>query len=308
MDLLDKLLIMELSNDCRMSFSELARKHEVSVNTIKSRVDSLLERRIILGFDVHVKLSLLNASFAAAVLHLKDRISSDIITDLGTHPYVSAVGTGLQPEGVAVLVYRTAGELREGLEHLRSNNAIDEVEVLQFLPPPDSLAGAPSTKGLDSLKTVDWKILRHLRWNGRLPLKDLARKVGKSVPTVKKRIEFMRKHGMIYETTIVNIGAVGEGMVVSFILELPNLTSESQLGIEERVRLEFPESFWVSWLGADRPIVFLTFYASGASVATEIRDRIIEMFPDLRSIKQVISGTWEYFRDFRDDLLEVKGA
>ncbi|MHA2212551.1 MAG: Lrp/AsnC family transcriptional regulator, partial [Candidatus Thorarchaeota archaeon] len=54
MDLLDKLLIMELSNDCRMSFSELARKHEVSVNTIKSRVDSLLERRIILGFDVHV--------------------------------------------------------------------------------------------------------------------------------------------------------------------------------------------------------------------------------------------------------------
>jgi hypothetical protein len=43
-------------------------------------------------------------------------------------------------------------------------------------------------------------------------------------------------------------------------------------------------------------------------MAAEIRDSLSEMFPNLVSVTQVISGAWKYFRDFRDDILDEKGS
>jgi DNA-binding Lrp family transcriptional regulator len=307
-DALDKAIILELSNSCRTSFSNLAKKHDVSVNTIKNRVEDLIEKRIIMGFDVQLKLSLLNASFALVILHLKDRASREVVSELGKSPFIMATGTGVEPEGFAIAVYRNSTELSQAVEHLRSNDAVREVEVFQVLPPPSSMETVPSSKGLDALKKTDWKILRHLRWDGRMPLKDLAKLVGKSVPTVRKRLEFMRKHDMIYETTILNIGAVGEGMVITFGVEIPGLTPAKQLGIEKSVFGSFKNNYWASWMSVDKPLIFLTFQVANALEAGTIRDGLVEMFPESKIVAKSISGVWEYFRDFRDSILEERAG
>ncbi|MFW9944270.1 MAG: Lrp/AsnC family transcriptional regulator [Candidatus Sifarchaeia archaeon] len=308
MDSLDKAIILELSNSCRTSFSDLAKKHDVSVNTIKNRVEDLLDRKIIMGFDVQLKLSLLNASFALVILYLKDQASRDVVSELGSSPFIMATGIGVEPEGFAIAVYRNSTELSQAVQHLKSNDAIKEVEVFQVLPPPSSTESVPSSKGLDALKKIDWKILYHLRWNGRMPLKDLAKLVGKSVPTVRKRLEFMRKHDMIHETTILNIGAVGEGMVITFGVEIPGLTPAKQLDIEKSVIGSFEDNYWTSWMSVDRPLIFLTLQVSNALEAAEIRDGIAGMFPESQIVAQSISGMWEYFRDFRDAILEEKAS
>ncbi|MFX1265879.1 MAG: Lrp/AsnC family transcriptional regulator [Promethearchaeota archaeon] len=306
MDSLDKSIILELSNSCRTSFSDLAKKHDVSVNTIKNRVEDLLEKKIIMGFDVQLKLSLLNASFALAILYLKDQASREVVSELGSSPFIMATGIGVEPEGFAIVVYRTSTELSQAVQHLKSNDAVKEVEVFQVLPPPSSMESVPPSKGLNALKKIDWKILYHLRWNGRMPLKDLAKLVGKSVPTVRKRLEFMRNHDMIYETTILNIGAVGEGMVITFGVEMPGLTPARQLDIEKTVISAFEDNYWASWMSVDKPLIFLTFQASNALEAAKIRDGIAGMFPESQIVAQSISGMWEYFRDFRDAILEEK--
>ncbi|MFX0045461.1 MAG: Lrp/AsnC family transcriptional regulator [Candidatus Hermodarchaeota archaeon] len=306
MDSLDKSIILELSNSCRTSFSDLAKKHDVSVNTIKNRVEDLLEKKIIMGFDVQLKLSLLNASFALTILYLKDQASREVVSELGSSPFIMATGIGVEPEGFAIVVYRTSTELSQAVQHLKSNDAVKEVEVFQVLPPPSSMESVPPSKGLNALKKIDWKILYHLRWNGRMPLKDLAKLVGKSVPTVRKRLEFMRNHDMIYETTILNIGAVGEGMVITFGVEMPGLTPARQLDIEKTVISAFEDNYWASWMSVDKPLIFLTFQASNALEAAKIRDGIAGMFPESQIVAQSISGMWEYFRDFRDAILEEK--
>ncbi|MFX1604120.1 MAG: Lrp/AsnC family transcriptional regulator [Promethearchaeota archaeon] len=308
MDSLDKSIILELSNSCRTSFSDLAKKHDVSVNTIKNRVEDLLEKKIIMGFDVQLKLSLLNASFALAILYLKDQASREVVSELGSSPFIMATGIGVEPEGFAIVVYRTSTELSQAVQHLKSNDAVKEVEVFQVLPPPSSMESVPPSKGLNALKKIDWKILYHLRWNGRMPLKDLAKLVGKSVPTVRKRLEFMRNHDMIYETTILNIGAVGEGMVITFGVEMPGLTPARQLDIEKTVISAFEDNYWASWMSVDKPLIFLTFQASNALEAAKIRDGIAGMFPESQIVAQSISGMWEYFRDFRDAILEEKAG
>ncbi len=306
MDYLDKAIILELSNSCRTSFSDLAKKHDVSVNTIKKRVDDLLEKKIIMGFDVQLKLSLLSASFALAILYLKDQASREVVSELGSSPFIMATGIGVEPEGFAIAVYRTSTELSQAVEHLKSNDAVKEVEIFQVLPPPSSMESVPPSRGLGALKKIDWRILYHLRWNGRMPLKDLAKLVGKSVPTIRKRLEFMRKHDMIYETTILNIGAVGEGMVITFGVEIPGLTPARQLDIEKSVIRSFEENYWASWMSVDKPLIFLTFQVSNALEAARIRDGIAGMFPESQIVAQSISGMWEYFRDFRDAILEER--
>ncbi|MHA2378203.1 MAG: Lrp/AsnC family transcriptional regulator [Candidatus Thorarchaeota archaeon] len=307
-DVLDKAIILELSNSCRTSFSNLAKKYDVSVNTIKNRVEDLLEKKIIMGFDVQLKLSLLNASFALVILYLKDKASRGVVSELGRSPFIMATGTGVEPEGFAIAVYRNSTELSQAVEHLKSNDAIKEVEVFQILPPPSSMETVPSSKGLDALKKTDWKILYHLRWNGRMPLRELAKLVGKSVPTVRKRLEFMRKYDMIYETAILNIGAVGEGMVITFGVVIPGLTPAKQLDIEKSVIRSFEDNYWVSWMSVDKPLIFLTFQVANALEAGSIRDGLVEMFPESQIVAQSISGMWEYFRDFRDFILEEKAG
>jgi DNA-binding Lrp family transcriptional regulator len=289
-----------------MSFSNLAEKYSVSVNTIKNRVEQLLEDKVILGFDVIPKLSLFNASFASIMLHLEGRATREVIDALGSSDFIMAVMTGFEPEGFAIAIYRNTDELNQAVEHLRTNSAVREVEVIQLLPPPSSKETMKASKTLEDLKTIDWKILYHLRWNGRMPLKELADKTRKSVPTVRKRIEFMRKHDLIYESTLVNIGAVGTGMVITLMAEMPDLSSSKQLEIDGLIREAYPEEYWLSWMSADRPVMLLSFYTTSAKAAGDIRNNLGNVVPSLRVVGQTVSGEWEYFRDFRDKILKER--
>jgi hypothetical protein len=139
-----------------------------------------------------------------------------------------------------------------------------------------------------------------------MPIKDLAKKIGRSAPTVRKRLDYMREQGFLYETILTNIGIVEQGFVINFGLELPEMTNETQLELDKEMRLQFEDSFVVSWKVVDRPIIFMTFQVDSAAQAQEIQASLLSMFPDHLSITQAISGKWKYYRDFRDQILEER--
>ncbi|MFX1606972.1 MAG: Lrp/AsnC family transcriptional regulator [Promethearchaeota archaeon] len=304
MDLLDKALFQELSNHCRVSFTELSKKYDVSVNTIKKRVEDMVEKGIIVSFDVQLKLSLYNASFALIILRLKRLFTEQEQDEIGHHQFVTSVSTGMQLDGQVVVVYRNNDELNEVIEYLRSNDNVKELELFQMLPPPTSAVGLPVSKKLDALKKIDWQILHKLRWNGRMAIKDLAKELGRSAPTVRKRLDFMREQGFLYETILTNIGVVGQGFAITYGLELPEISNEDQLAMDKEMRLIFEDSFIVSWKVVDRPIIFMTFQVDSAAEAQEIQARLLSKYPEHLSITQAISGRWKYYKDFRDQILE----
>jgi len=306
LDLLDKALFQELSNNCRVSFTELSKKYDVSVNTIKNRVEEMIENGIIVSFDVQLKLSLYNASFALIILRLKRLFTEQEQDEIGNHKFVTSVATGMQLDGQVVVIYRNNDELNEVVDYLRSNNNVKDLELFQVLPPPSSAVGLPVSKELKSLKKIDWQILHQLRWNGRMPIKDLAKEIGRSAPTVRKRLDYMREQGFLYETILTNIGIVEHGFVINFGLEFPKMTSETQLEIEKEMRSQYEDSFVVSWKVIDRPIIFMTFQVNSATEAQEIQAGILSKYPEHISITQAISGKWKYYRDFRDQILEKR--
>ncbi|MHA2395820.1 MAG: Lrp/AsnC family transcriptional regulator [Candidatus Thorarchaeota archaeon] len=306
MDLLDKALFQELSNNCRVSFTDLGKKYNVSVNTIKNRVEDMLKEGLIVSFDVQLKLSLYNASFALVILRLKRLFTDQEQDEIGNHQLVTSVSTGMQLDGQVVVIYRNNDELNEVIEYLRSHENVKELELFQMLPPPASSVGLPVSKELDSLKKIDWQILHKLRWNGRMAIRDLAKEIGRSAPTVRKRLDFMRDQGFLYETILTNIGVVGQGFAINFGLELSELTNEEQLKIDKEMRSIFEDSFIVSWKVVDRPIIFMTFQVDSAAQAQEIQARLMAKYPNHLSIIQAISGSWKYYKDFRDQILEER--
>jgi len=306
MDLLDKALFQELSNNCRISFTDLSKKYDVSVNTIKKRVEDMLEQGLIVSFDVQLKLSLYNASFALIILRLKRLFTDQEQDEIGHHRLVTSVSTGMQLDGQIVVIYRNNDELNEVIEYLRIKENVKELEVFQVLPPPSSSVSLPVSKNINSLKKIDWQILHKLRWKGRMPIKDLAKELGRSAPTVRKRLDYMREQGFLYETTLTNIGVVGQGFVINYGLEFPEKSNVEQLDIEKEMRSIFQDSFVVSWKVVDKPIIFMTFQVESAVEAQEIQTRLLSKYPGLLSIKQAISGKWKYYKDFRDQILEER--
>ena len=306
MDLLDKALFQELSNNCRVSFTDLSKKYDVTVNTIKNRVEDMLKEGLIVSFDVQLKLSQYNASFALVILRLKRLFTDREQDEIGNHRFITSVSTGMQLDGQIVVIYRSNEELNEVIEYLRSNENVKELELFQTLPPPSSSVGLPVSKELNALKKIDWQILHKLRWNGRLPIKDLAKELGRSAPTIRKRLDFMREQGFLYETILTNIGVVGQGFAINYGLEFPEITNEDQLEIDKEMKSIFEDSFIVSWKVVDRPIIFLTFQVDSAVEAKEIQARLLSNYPEHLSITQAISGKWKYYEDFRDQILEER--
>ncbi len=306
MDVLDNALFQELSNNCRVSFTDLSKKYDVSVNTIKNRVEHMMKEGVIVSFDVQLKLSLYNASFALVILRLKRLFTDQEQDKLGSHRFITSVSTGMQLDGQVVVIYRNNDELNEVVEFLRSHGNVKEIELFQMLPPPTSSVGLPVSKELDSLKKIDWKILHRLRWNGRMAIKELAKELGRSAPTIRKRLDFMRKQGFLYETILTNIGVVGQGFAINYGLEFSEISNEEQLEIDKEMRAIFKDSFIVSWKVVDRPIIFMTFQVDSAAEAQEIQAHLMSKYPEHKSITQAISGRWKYYEDFRDEVLEER--
>ena len=127
MDLLDKALFQELANNCRVSFTDLSKKYDVSVNTIKKRVEDMLEKGLIVAFDVQLKLSIYNASFALVILRLDQVLSEQEQDEIGKHQFITSISTGIQLDGQVVIIYRNNDELNEVIEFLRSNEKVKDI-------------------------------------------------------------------------------------------------------------------------------------------------------------------------------------
>jgi DNA-binding Lrp family transcriptional regulator len=289
-----------------MSFSDLAKKHKTSVNTIKNRVEGLFDEKVLLGFDVTLKMCLLNISITVVLVEFVSLPSFEEIEELGSNPNIMAFMIGIKPEGFAFIIHRNSDELHQAVAQLRTSNKVSKIEVFSLLIPPFSNENIRPTKSIEDLRQIDWKILRHLRRNGRMHLKELSKRIGKSVPTIRKRIEFMRKHDMIHETTILSMGSVGTGMVIVFIAEFSDLSIKRQQEIDTLLSESYPEEYWYSWMCVDRPIMFLSFYVTNAKSAAEIQKHAKDLITSIEIMKRVIIGEWLHFQDIRDIYLREK--
>ncbi|MFX0095704.1 MAG: AsnC family transcriptional regulator [Candidatus Hodarchaeota archaeon] len=303
MDLLDRALLFELMQNCRVPYSTLAKKHSVSLNTVKNRIQSLVKNKIILRFVIQLNLQLFNTNIALLFFEFTQRIQKSLFNQIGAHKLVGSLGLGIGADGVAQVYYKTNDELNEITEYFHNLEGLKKLEIFSLVPEANIENYRPLGT-LDDLQGVDWLILYHLRYNGRLQLNELAQKIPLSARTIQKRLNFMRKKKIIVETIQISPVFIKNGLMVLFKVELEKLTNGIFNEIEGKLRRTLPENYWVTWQVVDRPILMIGFQAANAQEIGKIHDKLLELLPMCKSIDQFLGESMEYFDDFRDEILE----
>lgn len=304
MDILDKQIIMELSNNCRVSYSYLSRKYRVSANTIKNRVRILEAHGIIRKFTFEFNPLLINTNSVLILFRFRHPIGEKPVIQLGNHPLITGIGVGVEA-GFASGIYRNHQELSILSDTFHSIDEIIEVTIFPVLLPLAADRSSPLGT-LNDIKDIDWSILSLLRENGRISLSEISERTHISVKTIRRRIQSLQDRKMIILSIQLNPGIITKGMMVVFAIELDKLTRKLRIDIDNKIRKIRPNHFWVSWQVVDRPIVLLAFQAESADEVKLIQEDIHKTIPRIKSTTHLVGGSMNYYPDLTYDLLNEK--
>ncbi|MHA1937326.1 MAG: Lrp/AsnC family transcriptional regulator, partial [Candidatus Thorarchaeota archaeon] len=167
MDLIDKGILSDLLENCRITYEELSRKHGISANAVKKRVQKLEESGVIHCYSIRLSLAMLDAQFLFGLLQTDGSQDEEaFVNKIGENP--SIVAAAAYSDGYYALLaeYVSTVELMELGSHLRTLDGVEDVEL-------HTLVSKRGTK--TDLSTNHLRVLYYLRKNPRISIVDLAR-------------------------------------------------------------------------------------------------------------------------------------
>ncbi|MFX0181875.1 MAG: winged helix-turn-helix transcriptional regulator [Candidatus Hodarchaeota archaeon] len=302
----DKSLLVELTKNCRISFSALASQNEISTEEVIIRINHLVRSRVILKFTVAPAISLFGAKDAIILFRSsKHPLDLDRLTLLGVNSTVEYISLGNLIEGFALIHYRSLNELNEVVEYFQQIHPSFE-EIIAY--PVQPFGREPfkfPTKDLLAFEKIDWLILAHLREQGRLSLNGLSIRTKFSVETLAERLEFLRKNNLIEETIHFNPAKTKRENWTIFNLELTLFTTPLQKELTRQ--LESFSTYWQPscWKVIDQHRLLLGFLCSSYTEVEKIQAWLSDIL-GVKSIDKVMGGPTYFFPDFRDELIEEK--
>jgi Lrp/AsnC family leucine-responsive transcriptional regulator len=196
MDKTDMSLIMLLSANSRLSYAELAKKLNLSVNAIHKRIQLLIQTGVIRTFTA--KVSLFSANAIVVFISGTSQLGSFQELPVKLKAYGSiywlAEGGGKFIHIGAYL--KNLSELVGLVEFLKKEAGFSEPTVGIMASIPFQVAQNSKPKDL-TLCDLDYKIIRSLKDDSRKAVSDVANEVSVSVKTVRLRLARMMKNNMI---------------------------------------------------------------------------------------------------------------
>lgn len=194
----------------RLKPSSLARAVGTSVNTVKARVAALEKAGILAGYQLVPNLRHLGLAAAGYRLRVRrENRKNEAVTALQALPGLLELHDFLGPDLCADVAYRDDADQAAKIRRL--------VEITEDDPDPPLFysRSMPPVKG--ALDALDWRILQALRWKANRPLSEVAKEIGVSHWTVKRRYESMARDGDFFQIPMINPGKA-EGLVPFEIL------------------------------------------------------------------------------------------
>ena len=291
LDSLDWALICELHGNGRMSYQELARKLNISPNTVKNRFKKLLEKKVILGFGVLVSMEILGAE------HITGVISTD-----GTEKVMEFMKQIVARWPVINEIYRTSDRRYEyyarvsgasetlGLKmYLEELDGVTDVEMrpVVFLCPNMPSNSITNTRGKKVTFTQhQLRVLRSLYQDARLPVSQIAKETGFTPRRVRKILRELEEGGGIHFSVGVDVFALGDMEYRLKICydEAQTTGQDIIMGLYEK----YPEKFWWASIATNEPIVDVGLLIDNPGKGMPIIQDLKEA-PFIRSIEDFVS-------------------
>jgi len=195
MDEVDISLSMMLMVNSRMPYKDLAKKFNMSVNSIHKRVKSLVDLEVIQGFNAKLGFPNFPGITNIVIFGLSDkRQKKQLINKLGENEYIYNVTQGSGNSFYIHAYLRNISELDALVSYIRKVGNLTDlivgidkeippiaIEKLNFKPPTD----------------LDYLIINSLKNNSRKSISDIALEVGASTKTIRRRLDRLTENFLV---------------------------------------------------------------------------------------------------------------
>jgi DNA-binding Lrp family transcriptional regulator len=279
MDTLDRSIFSAMESNCRTSYEELARKHDITPNAVRKRVLKLIESGVIQEFIVLLSLAQIDANYLVAIISTDGTQDDELlIHQLSENPMVFVVlplSTGnfiihamyVGPKGLSDL-----GRFLRGLQGVKSvemhTTVRDRGNKIKF-------------------SNTQLKVLNCLYDDPRMSVTEISRRTSLSARRVRKTIDELEESGSVEWNLLWNPNAGG---YITFLARSTfNELEISSDDIDEWCRRSFPEEYLYSHQLATEPSAISVFQIERI---TEV-EKIYRTIKKIQGIKRV--NTYIYF-------------
>lgn len=281
MDPLDKKILWELHENCRVSYQTLSNILGISANAVKKRVAKLIDTGVIHSFTALLSFERMNSEALIGLVYTDGyEKETHFIQELGNNPMVHVVGTIASGSGGAynfTAQYIGAQGLAELGRHVRTLDHVTDTELFPLLMPKDHILSKAlpvhRKKISGDFSNAELKVLRWLIDDPRMSISDVANNTGLTARRVGRTIQQLMDKGVMFSVRW-NLSAGGYDLI-----SIRTRIDEKKKSINEAtewVRSKFPEEFWMNYISADSPLVFFSFVVLNMRVAERIGRAIKE--------------------------------
>ena len=293
LDDLDISILKMLTTNSRRSDHGIARKLQVTTNTVKNRIRNLMKEGVLLGFETHLSATFFNAThcWLGAELYGNEP-KGEIIDELGGIEKVSFIMPTTENVMFIAMDFLNSADLDNTIQKMSGKKEITGIQT--------HIYSSPRIHKKMDISPLDWKIIKSIRFNSRKSPTEIARECGVSTRTVNRRLRRLYDGGVIHHTIafdpMASKGAIVYGINVEYDARFPR---DRVVGLI----ISSVKNLFNHFVMVNSPTVLLIFFGKRFS---DIHDseNAIKAVEGVRSIKTYFCTKVYYFKDWRDELVE----
>lgn len=305
MDETDLRICSLLNTNSRTPFRDLAEMLGISVQAVHKRVKTLTDTGVLRAFTANLSFKILNAVPAGISGHTKGASVDDVARGLEKDDSSAIVHVSGDFLSVMVIL-RSIGDLDRYVEFIREEAQMEAPSI--FLPSAMGFANlerqnAPREEF--ELTSLDYRIILSLHRDSRKELVDVAKEVGLSAKTVKRRLTRMIDAGAIDFGTEFDFGAQSGVSSLIVVDVKPGLDRGRFLG---QVKDKFGPRVIFMGTYSNVPSGLFVFIWSATLKECREMEASFREDPAIASFKSLLIQNKYQFRTWRERLLEEKAA
>jgi len=295
LDDLDVSLLKLLTTNSRISDHSIARRLQVTTNTVKNRIRNLVKEGVLFGFETHLSATFFNAThcWLGAELYGSEP-EEKIVHEIGEIEKVSFIMPTTEKLMVIAMDFLNSSDLDNTIQQISMKKGITGIQTYIY-------SSQRLHKKID-VSPLDWRIIRSIRFNSRKSSSEIAKECGVSTRTVNRRLRRLHEGGVIHHTTTLNPmaskGTIVYGIFVEYDARFPR--EKVVKSIISNVKNLF--NYFVM---VNSPTIMMIFFGNRFSDIHD-NENAIKTLEGVKSMKTYFCTKVYYFKDWRDKLIEEK--
>ncbi|MCZ2808904.1 MAG: winged helix-turn-helix transcriptional regulator, partial [Candidatus Bathyarchaeota archaeon] len=293
LDDLDISILKMLTTNSRMSDHSIAKKLQVTTNTVKNRIRNLMKEGVLQGFETHLSATFFNAThcWLSAQLYGNEP-EGKIVEELGKIDKVSFIMPTTENLMLIAMDFFNSTDLDNTIQQMSGRKGITGIQTYIY-------SSQHLHKKID-ISPLDWKIIRSIRFNSRKSPSEIARECGISTRTVNRRLRRLYDGGVIHHIIafdpMESKGTIVYGIFAEYDARFPR--DKIVKSVTGNVKNLFNDFVMVN-----SPTILMIFFGKRFSDIYD-NENAIKAVEGVRSIKTYFCTKVYHFKDWRDNLIE----